>query len=106
MRYQPDFSWDFLPRQDRHPFLILKGDETVGVVIMRVADHVAHVELDYVTRRYRDFSPWRVRLAPERRAARLGISLGVTSPTMLDPYYERVGFRREGESYVLGVTAS
>ena len=56
-RYQPDFSWDGVPQQDRHPFLILRGDETVGVVIMRVADDVAHVELDYVTRRYRDFSP-------------------------------------------------
>ena len=29
----------------------------MGVVIMRVAGDVAHVELDYVTRRYRDFSP-------------------------------------------------
>ena len=69
-RHQPDFSWDGVPHQDRHPFLILRGDETVGVVIMRVADDVAHVELDYVTRRYRDFSPGRVRLAPERGAAR------------------------------------
>ena len=57
LRHQPDFSWDGVPRQDRHPFLILRGDETVGVVIMRVTDDVADVELDYVTRRYRDFSP-------------------------------------------------
>ena len=57
LRHQPDFSWDGVPRQDRHPFLILRGDETVGVVIMRVDGDVAHVELDYVTRRYRDFSP-------------------------------------------------
>ncbi|MEO6511635.1 MAG: hypothetical protein ABIO16_11635, partial [Nocardioides sp.] len=56
-RHQPDFSWDGVPREDRRPFLIVKGDETVGVVIMRVAGSEAHVELDYVTRRYRDFSP-------------------------------------------------
>ena len=56
-RHQPDFSWDGVPRQDRRPFLILKGDETVGVVIIRTEGSDAHVELDYVTRRFRDFSP-------------------------------------------------
>ena len=57
LRYQPDFAWDGVPRDDRHPFLILKGDETVGVVVIRVDGDVAHVELDYVTKRFRDFSP-------------------------------------------------
>ena len=104
VRYQPDFSWDALPRQDRHPFLILRGDETVGVVIMRVADDVAHVELDYVTRRYRDFSPGEFVWRQSGVLRDLGIARVVTSPTMVDPYYERVGFRREGESYVLGVS--
>ena len=70
LRYQPDFAWDGVPRDDRHPFLILRGDETVGVVIIRVDGDVAHVELDYVTKRFRDFSPGRVRLARERHAAR------------------------------------
>ena len=106
VRYQPDFSWDARPRQDRHPFLILKGDETVGVVIMRVADDVAHVELDYVTRRYRDFSPGEFVWRQSGVLRGLGIARVVTSPTMLDPYYERVGFRREGKSYVLGVATS
>ena len=52
LRYQPDFDWDGVPSDDRHPFLILKGDETVGVVIIRVDGDVAHVELDYVTKRF------------------------------------------------------
>ena len=33
----------------------------------------------------------------------LGIGRVVTSPAMVNPYYERVGFRREGASYVLEV---
>ena len=37
LRHQPDFAWDGVPRVDRHPFLILKGDETVGMVILRLA---------------------------------------------------------------------
>jgi hypothetical protein len=103
LRHQPDFSWDGVPRQDRHPFLILRGDETVGVVIMRVAGDVAHVELDYVTKRYRDFSPGEFVWRQSGVLRDLGISRVITSPTMVNPYYERVGFRRERDSYELAV---
>jgi hypothetical protein len=104
VRYQPDFAWDGVPRDDRHPFLILKGDETVGVVIIRAEGDVAHVELDYVTRRFRDFSPGEFVWRESGALRQLGIRRVVTSPTMVDPYYERVGFRREGASYVLAVS--
>ncbi len=87
-------------------FQIQRGDETVGVVLIRPAGddgRDAQVELDYVTPRYRDFSPgefvW-------RRAPRLkerGFRRVLTPPDMVAPYYERldVGFRREGSAYVL-----
>jgi len=102
-RYQPGFTWDGVPREDRHPFLVLRGDETVGVVILRVEGEVAHVELDYVTRRFRDFSPGEFVWRESGMLRGLGIDQVVTSPAMVDPYYERVGFRREGASYVLAV---
>ncbi len=84
-------------------FQILKGDETVGVVLIRREGDVARVQLDYVTPRFRDFSPgefvW-------RRAPRLrdrGFRRVVTPSGMVNPYYDRLdqGFRREGASYVL-----
>lgn len=84
-------------------FQILRGDETVGVVLIRRDGDEARVQLDYVTPRYRDFSPgefvW-------RRAPRLrerGFRRVVTPPGMVGAYYERLdlGFRREGSSYVL-----
>jgi hypothetical protein len=103
VRYQPDFSWDGVPRDDRHPFLILKGDETVGVVVIRVEGDVAHVELDYVTQRFRDFSPGEFVWRESGMLRGLGISRVVTSPHTVDPYYARVGFRRDGASYVLAV---
>jgi hypothetical protein len=103
LRHQPDFSWAGIPRQDRHPFLILRGDETVGVVIMRVVGDVAHVELDYVTKRFRDFSPGEFVWRQSGVLRNLGIAQVITSPTMIDPYYERVGFRREGDSYELSI---
>jgi hypothetical protein len=102
-RYQPDFGWDGVSRDDRHPFLILKGDETVGVVIIRVEGDVAHVELDYVTKRFRDFSPGEFVWRESGMLRGLGISTVVTSPHTVDPYYARVGFRRDGASYVLAV---
>jgi hypothetical protein len=103
VRYQPDFAWDGVPRDDRHPFLILKGDETVGVVVIRVDGDVAHVELDYVTRRFRDFSPGEFVWRESGMLRGLGIGTVVTSPQTVDPYYARVGFRRDGASYVLVV---
>jgi hypothetical protein len=103
LRHQPDFSWDGVPREDRRPFLVLKGDETVGVVIIRAEGDVAHVELDYVTRRFRDFSPGEFVWRKSGLLRDLGFRTVVTSPSMVNPYYERVGFRREGASYVLAV---
>jgi hypothetical protein len=105
-RYQPDFTWDGVPRDDRRPFVILKGDETVGVVVLRIDEvdsKVAHVELDYVTRRFRDFSPGEFVWRESGMLRQLGIATVVTSPAMVDPYYPRVGFTRVGDSYVLAV---
>ncbi len=86
-------------------FQILKGDETVGVVLIRRDGDQARVQLDYVTPRFRDFSPgefvW-------RRAPRLrerGFRRVITPPDMVAPYYDRLDqdFRREGASYVLNL---
>ena len=100
LRFQPDFVWD--PAAARgHAFVVLRGDETVGVVLLTADGTVARVQLDYVTPRYRDFSPgefvW-------RRSGLLredGFTRVVTPPRMVGAYYDRLGFRRDGESYVL-----
>lgn len=98
LRHQPDFMWD--PGDERAlAFLVEKGDETVGVVLVLRDGDTARVALDYVTPRYRDFSPgefvW-------RRSGLLtdhGVSRVVTSPAMVGPYYDRVGFRPEGDAW-------
>jgi len=100
LRFQPDFVWD--PSDERgHAFVVLRGDETVGVVLLQADGQVARVQLDYVTPRYRDFSPgefvW-------RRSGLLredGFTRVVTPAGMVGAYYDRLGFRRDGESYVL-----
>ena len=103
-RHQPGFAATDLGEDDL-AFQVEKGDETVGVILIRRDGDVARVLLDYVTPRYRDFSPgefvW-------RRASRLrdrGFRKVLTPPGMVSPYYDRLGhgFRREGESYVLNL---
>ena len=100
LRFQPDFVWD--PADESgHAFVVMRGDETVGVVLLRAEERVARVLLDYVTPRFRDFSPgefvW-------RRSGVLrdhGFTRVVTPPGMVGAYYDRLGFRPEGESWVL-----
>jgi hypothetical protein len=101
LEFQPDLVWDGA-EEDRSAYLVQRGDETVGVVLIRDAGNGdAQIELDYVTPRFRDFSPgefvW-------RRSGLLredGFKRVVTPRSMVAPYYDRVGFRREGESFVL-----
>ncbi len=93
-------------RGDDHVFGILRGDETVGVVVVRADPEdpgTARVLLDYVTPRFRDFSPGEFVWRSNPRLRALGFRRVVTPPDMVAPYYERLGlgFRREGASYVL-----
>ena len=91
---------------DRTGFLILDGDEIVGVVLFRADDGVARVELDYVTQRYRDFTPGEFVYRRSRLFTDRGCRTVVTPPGMVSPYYEKLGFRRDGDSYVLDLTDS
>ena len=101
-RYQPDFVAGGLNDEDL-AFQVEKGDETVGVVLIRRVGDVAKVLLDYVTQRYRDFSPGEFGWNRTPRLRERGFRKVVTPPGMVSPYYDRLphGFRHEGESYVL-----
>ncbi len=100
-RFQPD--WDAVDPDDQ-AFLVQRGDETVRVVVVRPEGptaEVARVRLDYVTRRYRDFTPgefvWRRSSALRQR----GYRRVVTSPAMVGAYYRHLGFRAVGPEFVL-----
>jgi hypothetical protein len=93
LTFQPDLVWDGAA-PGRSAFLVQRGDETVGVVLVRDdGDGVARVQLDYVTPRFRDFSPgefvWRRSTVLRER----GFTRVVTPASMVDAYYERLGFR-------------
>ena len=83
-------------------FLVQHGDETVGVVLVRDAGHgTAQVELDYVTPRFRDFTPGEFVYRRSGLFRDRGFHRVLTPPGMLAPYYDRVGFRREGDHWAL-----
>ncbi len=86
-------------------FQILKGDETVGVVLIRRDGDQARVQLDYVTPRFRDFSPGEFVWRRSPRLRERGFRRVITPPDLVNPYYDRLDqdFRREGASYVLNL---
>lgn len=98
-RFNPGFTHD--PVTLPESFIVQRGDETVGVVLLDKDGDTAEVLLDYVTPRYRDFSPGEFVWRRSGLLSSRGIRRVVTRPGMVGAYYDRVGFRREGESYVL-----
>lgn len=106
-RFQPDFDRATIgAAPGTATYIVLRADETVGVVVIDVRDATAHVLLDYVTPRYRDFSPGEFVWRRSGLLAAKGVRRVVTSPTMVGAYYERLGFRRDGAAYVLDVEGS
>ena len=102
-RFNPGFRWD-ASAPDRAVFLVARGDEVVGVMVVHLlGDGTANVELDYVTRRYRDLTPGEFVYRRSGLLAELGIRQVTTPPGMVAPYYDRLGFRRDGDAYVLTI---
>lgn len=103
LRFQPDFSG---PHDDEGAFIVVKGDETVGVVVLaRDASDpgTARIRLDYVTPKYRDFTPGEFVWRRSGLLDGLGFRRVLTPPTMRHAYYDKVGFRSTGDEFVLDV---
>ncbi|NYT94991.1 hypothetical protein [Salinispora sp. H7-4] len=99
-RFNPGFTWH--RSEQRSAFLVVKADEVVGVVLAHAEPGgVAQVDLDYVTQRFRDFTPGEFVYRRSRLFTDKGFRQVVTPPGMVAPYYHRLGFRRQGDAYVL-----
>lgn len=101
-RHQPGFA-AAQRSEDDLAFLVQNGDETVGVVLIRGEATVAQVLLDYVTPRYRDFSPGEFVWRQAGQLRNRGFRKVVTPQSMLTPYYDRLpqDWRPVGTAYEL-----
>lgn len=89
---------------ERTAYLVQNGHETAGVVVVRdIGDGVARIELDYVTPKYRDFTPGEFVHRTSGLFRDKGFHRIVTPPGMVDPYYGRLGFDRVGDHWELTV---
>jgi len=83
----------------RASFLVVRGDETVGVVVVRgVGEGVGRVELDWVSPRFRDFTPGEFVYRRSGVFAGHGFRTLVVEPgPKSTEYLQKVGFRpRDG----------
>jgi hypothetical protein len=103
LKHQPDFVWDGA-EPDNRAYLVQKSDETVGVVLLHdEGGGEARIVLDYVTPRFRDFSPGEFVWRKSDLLRGEGFSKVTTPPNMVEPYYDRLGFERRGEVYELSL---
>ena len=103
LAHQPDLVWDGAA-PGRRAYLVQHANETVGVVLAReVEGGTLQIELDYVTPRYRDFSPGEFVWRRSHLLSDEGFRRVISPAGMVGPYYDRIGFRREGDVFVLDV---
>ncbi len=99
-RYFPRFR----EGSGRAAYLVLHGDETVGAMLVRdVGDGTAQVDLDYVTPRFRDFTPGEFVFRRSGLFRDRGFRRVLTPPGMVEPYYPELGFARVDDRYALDV---
>ena len=84
-------------------FLVVREDETVGVVALHDGGNgVAVVDLDYVTPKYRDFTPREFVYRQSHMFTDRGFhTVVVPARPALTAYFTRLGFSRVGEFFSL-----
>jgi len=107
-KVQPDFTPDPDAGEDRSVFLVVRGDENVGVVALaNEGQGVGRVELDWVKPRFRDFTPGEFVYRESHALADAGFRrLEVPATEATDrAYLERMGFEPRDNRWVRELVA-
>ncbi len=99
-RHYPQFDADAPSATN---VLVMRGDETVGIVVVDdIHDGQAHISLDYVTERFRDFTPGRFVYTNSGLFDRLGVTT-ITCAHGDPTYLQKMGFRQEHGTWIRSV---
>ncbi|WP_061961332.1 hypothetical protein [Demequina flava] len=107
-KQRSDFHALPLDDEKRTVFMLVNGDEAIGVVSLTDAgDGVGRIDLDWVKERFRDFSPGEFVYRESSVLADAGFSrVEMPHGEGLDTtYLEKVGFVRNGDRWVREVAA-
>ena len=107
-RNRPDFAAVTPAGENRSVFLVVRGDENVGVVALRnEGAGVGLVELDWVKPSFRDFTPGEFVYRESHALADAGFSsLEVPAAESVDSaYLSRMGFTAKDDRWVREVAA-
>lgn len=107
-RDRPGFAARVGPEPGRTRFLVVRGDEAVGVVVVRdTGEGVGEVDLDWVTRRFRDFTPGQFVYADSGALPAAGFARVVVHPDEHTDreYLRHAGFRADENTWVRDLVA-
>lgn len=98
-----DLSGDRADSTDREAFLVVTGDVTAGLVVLRrTRPDSAVVELDFVTKAYRDYTPGEFVYRHSGVIPGLGLREVVVPRAGVDEkYFRAVGFVLDGDDLTL-----
>jgi hypothetical protein len=107
--HAPDFDPSPVHDGTRHQFLIVRGDEAVGVVAVRdQGSGVGLIELDWVKQRFRDFTPGEFVYRESQALVDAGFQrLELVAHQATDErYLQRVGFHQDEHRWVREVVSA
>ena len=96
LKFQPDFVWDGAGTTTTPTSSSTATRPSVSCWSRTVVTESRRVVLDYVTTRFRDFSPGEFVWRQSGLLRSAGFTSVVTPAGMVAPYYERIGFTRDG----------
>jgi hypothetical protein len=100
-KHFPDFDAE---ADSRSNVLVMRGDEAVGVVtIADIRDGTADISLDYVTERFRDFTPGTFVYQDSGMFERLGVRQIQAPASAGEHYLKKMGFREAEGAWVRDV---
>jgi hypothetical protein len=105
-QYSPAFVPEVPEGEKRHAFIVVNGDQTVGMVeIEDSGEGTGTVLLDWVARRYRDFGPGEFVYRSSGIFEAKGFTRLVTAAgtNFGDKYLESVGFVRDHDTWTRAV---